>query len=84
MTIAYSNQFQPWQRGTNLTKEYYFQDYKDLVCDIESMFHIDKREHGLIDNDPFAPGINVTNHDIIGCNEYDDDMHHVDLILRGK
>jgi len=84
MTIAYKNQFKPWQPGTNTTNELYYTEYKELIWDVEDMFKLDNREHGSVDDAPFIPGQCVTNQMVLGCDEYDNDMYKIDMILRGE
>ena len=84
MTTSYKNQFKPWQPGVNTTNDLFYWEYKELIWDIEGMFKVDKRECGAVDGVAFMPDTNVTNHVICGCTEYDDDMLHIDMILRGE
>jgi hypothetical protein len=48
------------------------------------MFKLDNRECGSIDDAPFIPGQCVTNQMVLGCDEYDNDMYKIDMILRGE
>jgi len=81
----YKNQLEPWQPGVNLTHKHYYSEFKELVFDIEEMFKVDSRPTGSKDKQiPFVPGKTVVNQVIMGCTEYDEDMRHIDMILRGE
>ncbi len=83
MTIAYNNQFKPWQPGQNTTNELYYMESKELIWDIEGIFKIDNRVCGSVDSVPFVPGETVLNQVILGCDKYEEDMYKVDMFLRG-
>jgi hypothetical protein len=82
MTI-YKNQHKPWQPGVNQTNELYHLESKELIWDIEGLFKVDNRVCGCVDNLPFVAGENVCNQVILGCDEYEDDIYRIDMILRG-
>jgi len=84
MTISYKNQFKPWQPGVNTTNDLFYREHKELIWDIEDMFKVYSKSKVVIDNTEYMPDTNVTNHVICGCTEYDDDMLHIDMILRGE
>ena len=80
---TYKNQFKPWQPGTNTTNELYYTEYKELIWDVEDMFKVYSKNKVIVDNSEFIPGECVVNQMVLGCDEYDNDMYKIDMILRG-
>lgn len=84
MTIAYKNQFKPWEPGVNTTNELYHMESKELIWDIEDMFKVYSKSKVVIDKGAFVPGECVVNQMVLGSDDYDNDMYKIDMILRGE